>query len=117
MISTCGLNCDTCRIYLATLEKDETKRQSMRIEIARICREQYGMNLMADDITDCDGCRAPDNRLFSGCRSCEIRACSKSRILESCAACHDFPCRKLDRVFQEDPKAKERLESVRQHKT
>jgi len=64
MIACCGLVCDSCRIHLATLEKDESKQRSMRIDIARICREQYGMNVAYEDITDCDGCRAPDDSVF-----------------------------------------------------
>jgi hypothetical protein len=113
MKSYCGLICNSCSIHLATLEKDESKQRSMRIEIASICREKYGMNLRYEDITDCDGCRVDGGRLFSGCLSCEIRACASNRMIESCANCNDYPCLKLDRIFQEDPEARVRLEKIR----
>ena len=113
MIACCGLVCDSCRIHLATLEKDESKQRSMRIDIARICREQYGMNVAYEDITDCDGCRAPDDSVFSGCRSCDIRACAGIRKLGSCAHCSDYPCPKLERIFEEDRGAHDRLEGLR----
>ncbi len=115
MISYCGLLCDSCRIHLATLEKDESRQKSMRIEIAKICREQYGMNVVYEDITDCAGCRAPDDSVFSGCRCCDIRACAHIRTLESCARCSDYPCQKLERIFQEDPGARLRLEGFRKN--
>ncbi len=116
MIAYCGLKCDSCRILLATLEKDGSKQQLMRTDIVKICNEQYGMKVSLDDITDCDGCRAPDERVFSGCRSCDIRACARERNLETCAVCVDFFCPKLDRIFREDPQSKVRLEEIRQSK-
>lgn len=111
--SYCGLICDSCPIHLATTEKDELKQRLIRTEIARTCREKYGMNLTITDITDCDGCGVAGGRLFSGCQSCEIRTCANKRMLESCAYCSDYPCHKLERIFQEDSEAKVRLENIR----
>jgi hypothetical protein len=113
MIAYCGLSCQSCPIHLATLEQDSSKQQTMRAEIARMCKEQYGMNVTIQDITDCDGCRAQTGRLFSGCAKCEIRACAIGKALTSCAYCSDYSCEKLLKHFQTDPTARTRLETMR----
>ena len=85
----------------------------MRLEIARICSQQYGMDLLPQDVTDCDGCRSQTNRLFSGCSRCEIRKCAIEKNLTSCALCLDYACRKLLKHFESDPAAQTRLEAMR----
>ncbi len=113
MLSYCGLNCESCPIHLATLERDAVKRKNMRIEIARMCREQYGKNLDIQDVTDCDGCRARTGRLFSGCANCAMRKCAIERNVTSCAFCADFACETLLKHFASDPSARARLEAMR----
>ena len=112
MIAYCGLACNTCPIHLATLEPDPLKQQSMRASIAQTCVEQYGMNLRAQDISDCDGCRT-GQRLFAGCASCEIRLCAIEQKLESCAFCRDYVCERLRKHFETDPAARTRLDALR----
>jgi hypothetical protein len=85
----------------------------MRLEIARVCREQYGMTLTLQDITDCDGCRSLTGRLFSGCAQCDIRRCALERHLTSCAFCVDYACERLLKHFETDPGAQARLEIMR----
>ncbi len=113
IIAYCGLACQACPIYIATRESDAGRQQEMRDVIARLCREQYGMQVRAEDVTDCDGCRTEGGRLFTGCRKCEIRACAKRRNLESCALCPDYACGKLEQFFAGDAAARERLEAMR----
>ncbi len=112
MIAYCGLACDTCPIHLATLETDSRKQRSMRVSIARLCRDLYGMDLRAADITDCDGCRI-DGRLFVGCRDCDIRDCAMDRGLESCAFCEDYPCGLLEPHLADSPTSRTRLDALR----
>ena len=117
MISYCGLMCDGCPIYWATREKDKAKKEKMRVAIAQLCVEQYGLGFgleyTAKDITDCDGCRTKGGKLFSGSKNCQIRECAIQRELENCAYCSDFPCNKLKDIFATDPNAKTRLEVIR----
>lgn len=113
MIAYCGLDCDGCPIHIATLERNRSKQQAMRIEIARICTHQYGMNLSPEEVTDCDGCRSQLERMFSGCVRCQIRKCAVGRNLESCAFCVDYDCQNLLKHFETDPAARTRLESMR----
>ena len=113
MLSFCGLKCDACPIYLATLEKNITEQFAMREAIAKKCLEIYNMNISVKDITDCDGCRANSGRLFSGCQKCEIRKCVQTKKLGNCALCSVFPCLKLEEIFWHDPDAKKRLMKIR----
>jgi len=112
MMAYCGLTCDSCPIYLATLEQDKSHQQEMRISIARLCSEQYGMNLKPEDITDCDGCRIESGRLFSGCEKCKIRKCARQKGLENCAHCSEYACEKLREFFVTDQGAKTRLDMI-----
>jgi hypothetical protein len=116
MLAYCGLLCDTCPIHLATLESDKSKQAALRIDIAAICNEKYGMTLGPSDVTDCDGCRADTGRIFSECLACEIRHCVRQKYLESCAACGDYPCKILERVFHDDPAAQDRLDAIRNNR-
>jgi hypothetical protein len=113
MIAYCGLDCAGCPIHLATLELDESKQRTMRLEIARICTAQYGMSILPKDVTDCDGCCSQTERLFSGCAKCDIRKCAIDRKLTSCAYCSDYACQKLLKHFETDSAARTRLESMR----
>jgi hypothetical protein len=113
MIAYCGLICDTCPIHLATLVEDEFRKQNMKESIAGQCFEQYGMNLKPGDITDCDGCRADNERIFPGCLKCEIRKCAGQKRIDSCAYCDDYPCEMLRKNFSHDPSAQKRLEEIR----
>ena len=114
MTAYCGLLCDNCPIYLATIEKDKKVQESMRKSIADMCFENYGLKLAPAEISDCDGCRAGTGRLFTGCGNCDIRECILGKGIESCALCHDFACERLDRVFSEDPNARRHLNNIRQ---
>ncbi len=113
MIAYCGLDCGGCPIHLATLEQDRSKRQGMRLEIVRICSQQYGMDLLPKDVTDCEGCRSQKGNLFSGCARCEIRRCAIEKKLMSCAFCSEYACQKLLKHFETDPSARTRLENLR----
>jgi hypothetical protein len=113
MIAYCGLACDKCFIHLATLEQNKSRQQEMRVSIARFISEHYNMNMQAEDITDCDGCRDNSGRLFSGCLNCEIRKCAILRNLESCAYCPDYACDKLTELFGREQGAQTRLEELR----
>jgi hypothetical protein len=114
MLSYCGLICNTCPIYTATRETNKEEQTRKRTEIARMCREHYGMNYEFSNITDCDGCRTDNGRLFSGCKDCAIRECAKLKAIENCAYCSDYICRSLELFFVQDPSAKVRLNEVRQ---
>lgn len=114
VLAYCGLICQTCPIYLATRVEDKAKQARMRVKIARLCKELYGMDYKLEDITDCDGCITEGGRLFSGCKTCVIRNCAREKELENCACCPEYACGKLEAFFKTEPAARARLEAVRQ---
>lgn len=107
----CGLICDTCPIYLATRQDDPKKKLEMRAEIARQIEEIYGQKNSAEDIGDCDGCKAETGRLFS--TGCEIKQCAIGKQIENCAYCSEYACDKLEKLFISDGGARERLDEIR----
>jgi hypothetical protein len=113
IIAYCGLICSTCSIYLATRQEDKEEQARMRAEIARLCKEQYGMNYAPEDITDCDGCPTEGERLFSACNHCLIRKCAREKGLENCAHCTEYACEKLAAFFATEPAARTRLDKIR----
>ena len=112
-IAYCGLECETCPIHLATMEKNDSVKARMRIEIAEQLASIYKTTPKPGIITDCDGCKAIDGRLFTGCTDCEIRKCAILKKVTNCAYCSDYACDKLNRHFVIDPGAQARLEEIR----
>jgi Protein of unknown function (DUF3795) len=113
IIAYCGLTCQTCPIYLATRQEKKEEQARMRAEIIKLCKDNYGINYMLEDITDCDGCQTEGERLFSSSKNCPIRKCARERELENCAYCTEYACGKLEAFFKTDLTAKARLDAVR----
>jgi len=109
----CGLICENCPIYIATRIEDPDERAAKRIDIARICVEEYSMNYTPEEITDCDGCKTDGGRLFVECAGCVIRKCARARNLDNCAFCEEYVCERLESFFESDPPSRERLEVIR----
>ncbi len=116
-IAYCGLACESCPIHLATLEKDDSVKARLRIEIAEQLARIYKTTPKPEIITDCDGCKATDGRLFTGCTDCEIRKCAIEKKVINCAYCGEYACDKLKRHFALDPDAQARLEEIRKKET
>ena len=113
-LAYCGLICQTCPIYQATRVRDLAEQERMRIDIARICREEYGLMYDVKDITDCNGCRTENGNLFSACKNCKIRICAREHKYESCAYCPEYPCKILEEFYIKDPSAKLNLDRIRE---
>jgi hypothetical protein len=112
-IGYCGLACGSCPIHLATLEKDPARQIGMRIEIAEQLSKIYGTTPKPEIITDCDGCKNNNGRLFTPCADCKIRNCAIGKNMINCAYCSDFACEKLEGHYKFDPGSKDRLEEIR----
>lgn len=112
-IAYCGLECESCPIHLATLEKNITRQTEMRVKIAEELSKIYGTTPKPEIVTDCEGCKVNNGRLFTGCIDCEIRKCAIMKNIENCAYCRDYACDNLKKHFAIDPGARERLEEIR----
>lgn len=112
-IAYCGLNCESCKIYLVSREIDPVKKEEMIYEIINLCKTHYGVDYKYEDITGCDGCKSASGSLFSGCMKCKIRKCANEKGFDSCAYCDEYACDNLLEIYKTDPAAKRRLDLIR----
>jgi len=85
----CGMYCGSCPIYRASHDKDE--KTLLELSFKTRCT--------LDQIR-CEGCGTSDR--FALSQGCIYRKCAKSRDLESCGLCQDFPCEALTAFYGED---------------
>jgi hypothetical protein len=108
MIAKCGLVCSECPAYIATQKNDD----ALRAETAKKWSEMFKSDIKPSDI-NCDGCQSESARLFSYCQTCEIRKCAREKKVETCAACPEYSCAKLDAFLAQVPEARKVLEGLR----
>jgi hypothetical protein len=102
----CGLSCDNCLAYQATVNNDDQLRE----ETAAKWRQIFSPNIQAADI-QCLGCKSEVR--FGYCASCGIRSCSVAKGLENCGECDAFSCDKTEQFFKHAPEAKTYLAGLR----
>ncbi len=83
-IGYCGYNCHRC----AARSGDPDVRQ----RLVDGWRKIFGHQQYTAENVRCDGCRA-GKRLAD--TSCQARPCAVERQVSSCAACGEFPCKKV----------------------
>jgi hypothetical protein len=107
IIAYCGINCSECPAYLATQKNDMSQLEKIANEWST-----ERMKFEAKDIM-CKGCHST-GKIFSWCKSCDIRKCAIEQGLENCAHCSGYPCAKLDLCHEKAPEAKETLDIIRE---
>lgn len=81
LIAYCGLDCEQCEAWKATLDNDNALRE----KVANEWSELNGVEITAQMI-NCDGCRV-DGAKTPYCESmCPIRQCA---VAKSCGTCGD----------------------------
>ncbi|MCX7773567.1 MAG: DUF3795 domain-containing protein [Clostridia bacterium] len=102
MLAYCGLLCNDCPAYVATMNND----QALREKTADEWRKMFNPDVKAEDI-NCLGCKS--DVVYGYCQVCEIRACSKEKEMDHCGKCESFSCSKVEGILQHSPDARERL--------
>ena len=111
LLAYCGLDCDACEAYEATMAGDTAELERVAAQWAK----QFGVPSMAVADVTCAGCANDDARKCSWCAQCPMRVCARERGLASCAHCSDYTgCEKLAGFFQADPSGRQRLDDMRQ---
>jgi len=91
-IGMCGDNCTCCPRYTAT-QKDSL------VELATVKTLWVKLGLRGEDFPAremaCLGCR-PENR----CAYDVLRSCVKTKGINSCGPCPDYPCALVNQVFE-----------------
>ncbi|MEW5953852.1 MAG: DUF3795 domain-containing protein [Bacillota bacterium] len=108
MIAYCGLNCEKCPAFIATVNNDD----QLRAQVAREWAREYNAPILPGHI-NCTGCVAGGVKTYYCEQLCEIRKCAREKELSTCADCGDYNCSKLDEVFKHAPAARQNLDRLR----
>ena len=105
MIAYCGLDCEKCDAYLATIHND----QALREKTAKLWSEWNKTTILPEHI-NCEGCRV-DGVKSVYCESlCGIRQCGLKKGLETCGDCPEMEnCRTLEPIISTNPAALKNL--------
>ncbi len=104
MMAYCGIMCDECPAYKATVNNSDELRKNTAEHWSKI----YNADIRPEQI-NCLGCRSEVR--FSHCGVCEVRACNLEKQLEHCGGCGSFSCGKEDFILEHVPGARERLKA------
>ena len=105
-IAYCGLNCETCKARMATMNNDDTLRK----KVAKLWSELNGVEITPEMI-NCVGCRI-DGVKTPYCESlCPIRRCASSKRVETCGSCAEvLTCEKAGMILKNNEEARRNLE-------
>ena len=108
IIAACGLLCNECLAYKATL----TNNDELRDTTAQFWSTIYGTLHTKEDI-NCQGCMTQGTK-YAHCDVCEFRLCAIEKGLNHCGECDEYPCEKLSIFHENLPMAKLILDETRE---
>ena len=85
MIGCCGLDCEKCDAYLATIRDDDALRE----KTAKLWSEMNQTEIRPEWI-NCEGCRADGVKTFFCSNQCEIRKCALGKGFATCGECPEM---------------------------
>lgn len=101
MIGCCGLDCEKCDAYLATVQNDDARRE----KTAKLWSELNGVPITPEMI-NCTGCRVDGVKTYFCSDLCEIRKCSQGKGLETCGACAELKrCKTVEEIHKNSEEA------------
>ena len=105
MIAYCGLDCEKCDAYLATINDD----QALREKTAKLWSELNHAPILPEHI-NCQGCRV-DGVKTVYCESlCGIRQCALQKGVTTCGDCPELEnCQTVGALLSNNPAALENL--------
>lgn len=105
LIAYCGLDCETCDAYLATINNDQALREKTAKQWAALNHAP----ILPEHIS-CQGCRA-DGRKTVYCESlCGIRQCALQKGVTTCGDCPELEsCQTVGAILSNNPAARKNL--------
>lgn len=98
--SYCGIECNKCEIYLATVSNNMEKiRQIAKKYSDDKCQ-------FTTEGIKCMGCGTASSKLSEMCMNCQIMKCAEDKQIETCAQCSEYPCSIIDKYI--DPSSQNR---------
>lgn len=105
MIAYCGLDCEKCDAYLATIHDD----QELREKTAKLWAELNQAPILPEHI-NCQGCRVEGVKTVFCDSLCEIRQCALKKGVVTCGDCPELEnCQIVGAVISNNPEALENL--------
>lgn len=105
MIAYCGLNCEKCDAYLATINDD----QALREETAKLWAELNNAPILPEHI-NCQGCRVEGVKTVFCSSICGIRQCALKKKMRTCGDCPEMEkCKLLEEIAAGSPEVLENL--------
>lgn len=105
MIAYCGLDCETCDAYLATINDD----QELREKTAKLWTELNNTPILPEHI-NCEGCRMDGIKTVFCDRLCDIRQCALRKGVAICGDCSDIDhCQTVATIIATNPEALKNL--------
>ena len=112
LIGYCGLNCETCEAYIATINDDN----ELRKKVSKLWSELNGIEI-TQEMINCTGCRVDGVKTIFCDSICQIRQCALAKNVETCADCEEMEeCEKLKMIFENNSDAQKNLENLKKHK-
>lgn len=105
MIGCCGLNCEKCDAYLATVNND----QALREKTAKLWAKLNNAPILPEHI-NCEGCRVNGAKTVFCESLCEIRKCALQKGFSTCGDCPELKtCLTVGAILKNNPSALENL--------
>lgn len=105
MIGYCGLDCEKCDAYLATINND----QALREKTAKLWSELNNAPILPEHI-NCEGCRMNGAKTVFCDSLCKIRQCALKRGVTTCGDCSELViCPTVGVILENNPTALKNL--------
>ena len=105
MIGYCGLDCEKCDAYIATINDD----QALREKTAKQWAELNNAPILPEHI-NCEGCRVDGVKTVFCEHLCEIRKCASKKGFSTCGNCSELgACQTVGAIISNNPAVWENL--------
>ena len=105
MIGYCGLDCEKCDAYIATVNDD----QALREKTAKLWAELNNAPILPEHI-NCEGCRMNGAKTVFCDSLCGIRKCALNKGVSTCGDCPDLEtCPTVGAILENNPAALDNL--------
>lgn len=99
MIAYCGLDCEKCDAYIATINDD----QHLREKTAKLWAKLNNAPILPEHI-NCQGCRTDGVKTVFCEHMCEIRKCALKKGVATCGECPDIEtCLTIEPIIANNP--------------
>ena len=108
-IAYCGLDCEQCDAYRATIHDD----QALREQTAKLWAELNNAPILPEHI-NCEGCRTNGVKTVFCEHLCAIRKCALGKGVATCGDCPEWEtCPTVGAIISNNPSALENLKGNR----